>query len=97
MSWHVLYAVIGLLGFVSQIGLLIILVVRRHYKTFPIFTLYLAVNLLCDLGTVAVGLISPQAARALYLALPAATVPARARYSSRDSLECSPSRTDIAP
>jgi len=68
MSWHVLYAVIGLLGFVSQIGLLIILVVRRHYKTFPIFTLYLAVNLLCDLGTVAVGLISPQAARALYLA-----------------------------
>ena len=53
MSLHVLYAVISLLGFVAQIWLLMVLLLRRHYKTFPIFTLYLAVNLLCDVGTIA--------------------------------------------
>ncbi len=68
MSLHVLYAVISLLGFVAQIWLLMVLLLRRHYKTFPIFTLYLAVNLLCDVGTIALGLDRPHAARTLYLA-----------------------------
>ena len=68
MRLHVLYAVISLLGFVAQIWLLMVLLLRRHYKTFPIFTLYLAVNLLCDVGTIALGLDRPHAARALYLA-----------------------------
>jgi hypothetical protein len=68
MSLHVLYAVISLLGFVAQISLLMVMLVRRQYKTFPIFTLYLAVNLLCDVGTIALGLGRPHAARTLYLA-----------------------------
>jgi hypothetical protein len=68
VSSQVLYAVVSLLGFVAQIGLLAILLVRRHYKTFPIFTLYLSINLLCDLGTIAVGLHRPHAASTLYLA-----------------------------
>jgi hypothetical protein len=69
MSLHGLYAAISLLGFVAQIGLLVVLLVRRQFKTFPIFTLYLAFNLLCDVCTVVlVGLDRSHAARTVYLA-----------------------------
>ena len=69
MSLQVLYAAISLLGFPAQIGLLVVLLARRQYRTFPTFTLYIAFNLLGDLGGVAlVGLGRPHAANALFLA-----------------------------
>lgn len=69
MGLHVLYGAISLLGFVAQFGLLVILLVRRQYKTFPVFTLYLASNFLTDVGTIALlSLYPPHAARTLFLA-----------------------------
>jgi hypothetical protein len=50
MSLQALFATFTALGVIAEIGLLIALVVRRQFKTFPVFTLYVAFNLLSDLG-----------------------------------------------
>jgi hypothetical protein len=50
MSLQALFATFTALGMIAEIGLLIALVVRRQFKIFPIFTLYVAFNLLSDLG-----------------------------------------------
>lgn len=44
-----LYLVVFLLGFLAQFALLGVLLVRRQYKTFPVFTIYIAFNICCDL------------------------------------------------
>jgi hypothetical protein len=48
MSLQALYSIIGALCVVAEIVLLVILVVRRQYKAFPVFTCYIAYNLLSD-------------------------------------------------
>jgi hypothetical protein len=50
MSLQVVFAALALLGFLAEIGLLVVLLAKRQYKTFPVFTLYIAFNLLGDLG-----------------------------------------------
>jgi hypothetical protein len=50
MSLQVLYALLGVLVIVLEIGLSVILLVRRQYRTFPIFTLYIFYNLLYDVA-----------------------------------------------
>jgi hypothetical protein len=50
MSLQALFATFTALGIVAEIGLLIALVARRQFKIFPIFTLYVAFNLLSDLA-----------------------------------------------
>jgi hypothetical protein len=49
MNLRALYAAVVVLGSVAEIGLMVTLILRRQYKTFPIFTLYIAFNLLSDL------------------------------------------------
>ena len=49
MSWRAFYSAVVLLGFVSEICLLAILILRRQYRIFPVFTLYIAFNLLSDI------------------------------------------------
>ena len=90
MGLHVLYGAISLLGFVAQFGLLVILLVRRQYKTFPVFTLYLASNFLTDVGTIALLVPVPTACCAHVVFSDASiTVPARVGCPFRDSVECS--------
>ena len=36
---------LGLLGMIAEIGLFVVLLARRQYKIFPIFTFYIAFNL----------------------------------------------------
>ena len=50
MRLQALFATFTALGIIAEIGLLIALIVRRQFKIFPIFTLYVAFNLLSDLG-----------------------------------------------
>ena len=50
MSLQALFGIFTLLGVIAEISLTVVLVVRRQYKTFPIFTLYVAFNSLSDLG-----------------------------------------------
>jgi hypothetical protein len=50
MSLHALYAVLYLLGFATEFCLLVVLLVRRQYDVFPVFTVYIAFNVLTDLG-----------------------------------------------
>jgi len=45
-----LVAIVSLLGVLAEIGLFVVLVTRRQWKTFPVFTLYIAFNLLYDIG-----------------------------------------------
>jgi hypothetical protein len=54
MSLQGLYALLGVLGFVAEIALLGILLARHQYRVFPIFTLYIAFNVLTDVGLAAV-------------------------------------------
>jgi hypothetical protein len=70
MSLQALNATLGLLGIVVEIVLLAALVVRRQYKIFPVFTSYIAFNLLYDVGLGALALAySPHIARVLALGL----------------------------
>jgi hypothetical protein len=70
MSLQALNATLGLLGIVVEIILLAVLVVRRQYKTFPVFTLYIGFNLLYDLGLATLALAySAHTARVLALGL----------------------------
>ena len=50
MSLQALYASVGLLGLVAECVLLVILLVRRQYIAFPIFTFYIAFNVVTDVG-----------------------------------------------
>lgn len=54
MSLQGFYALLGLLGFVAEIALLVILLARRQYRAFPVFTLYVAFNVVTDVGLAAV-------------------------------------------
>jgi hypothetical protein len=48
MSLNALFGIFAALGVVAEISLLIALIVRRQYKIFPLFTIYVAFNLLSD-------------------------------------------------
>jgi hypothetical protein len=50
MGLRALFATIGLLDLLGQIVLFVVLIVRRKYRSFPIFTCYIAFNLLYDIG-----------------------------------------------
>jgi hypothetical protein len=50
MRLQVLYSALVLLGFIAEISLLAVLLVRRQYKIFPVFTIYIAFNVLTDIG-----------------------------------------------
>jgi hypothetical protein len=43
------YVGVFLLGFLAEFALLGVLLVRRHYRTFPVFTAYIAFNICSDL------------------------------------------------
>jgi hypothetical protein len=69
MSLKVLVQLFSLLGLVAQIALFVILLVRRQYKLFPIFTIYIGFGLLYDIGLSAVVMSSPHVGRSLALGL----------------------------
>src|SRR5271168_3119414 len=50
MSLKALYAAFGLLALIGEVGLLALLIARRQYKVFPIFTLYIAFILINDVA-----------------------------------------------
>jgi len=50
MSLRALYTTVSLLAVLAEISLFVVLVVRRQYKNFPVFTLCVACNLLGDIG-----------------------------------------------
>ncbi len=69
MSLRAIYSIVVLLGFVLEICLFAILVLRRQYRTFPVFTLYIAFNLLSDIvGGLAISIYSTHAGDFLQLA-----------------------------
>jgi hypothetical protein len=59
MSLQALFGTFSILGVVAEISLLVVLVVRRQYKIFPVFTLYVAFSLLSDLGVGALIVVYP--------------------------------------
>jgi hypothetical protein len=59
MSLRALFGVLTALGLVAEITLLVVLVVRRQYKVFPFFTLYVAFNVLSDVGVGALMVLYP--------------------------------------
>ncbi len=69
MSFQALYATLGLLSFAAEIALFVVLIVRRQYKTFPVFTAYIGFNLLYDLGIGTLMVTSAQLGRSLAFAL----------------------------
>ena len=50
MSLQSIYSAFLLLGFVAELALLVVLLVRKRYRTFPVFTLYILVNTASDIG-----------------------------------------------
>jgi hypothetical protein len=44
------FAVFSLLGLIAEISLLVVLLVRRQHRTFPVFTICIAANVLNDIG-----------------------------------------------
>jgi hypothetical protein len=72
MSLEVLYATAFLLGWLAEVALLVILIVRRQYRTFPIFTSYIAFNVLTDIG---VGLLVARSSRSLARAVAISLLP----------------------
>jgi hypothetical protein len=50
MRLQVLYSALVVLGLVTEIVLLVVLLVRRQYRTFPVFTIYIAFDVLTDIG-----------------------------------------------
>ena len=69
MSLQAVYSVIGTLCFAAEIGLLVILIVRRQYRSFPVFTSYVAYNLFSDiLIGIGIAVYSMPAGRALQFA-----------------------------
>jgi hypothetical protein len=70
VSLQALFAVVALLGISAEIGLFAVLIARRQYKNFPVFTLYIGFNLLSDLVISALTLsLPPHLGRSLALGL----------------------------
>jgi hypothetical protein len=70
MSLRALFGAFAALGLIAEISLLIALVVRRQYKVFPLFTVYVAFNLLSDVAVGALmGLYPIHVARSLMFGL----------------------------
>jgi hypothetical protein len=70
MSLRALFGAFAALGLVAEISLLIALAVRRQYKVFPLFTLYVAFNLLSDVVVGALMVLYPiHVARSLMFGL----------------------------
>jgi hypothetical protein len=61
MSLEKLYPVIFLLGGLAEFALLGVLVARRRYNSFPVFTAYIAFNVLAD---IVLGLLASQSPKA---------------------------------
>ena len=57
MSLQAIYSSAAALGFFAQICLLVILVVRRQYVAFPVFTLYIAYNVLSDVSAIVLSVV----------------------------------------
>jgi hypothetical protein len=72
MRLQVLYSALVLLGVVTEIGLLVVLLVRRQYKTFPVFTIYIAFGVLTDIG---IGLLFAGASKSLARAVSIVLLP----------------------
>ncbi len=54
----------------AEVSLVAILLIRRQYRAFPVFTLYMSFNLLCDIGLFALmATFSPQVVRSIQIAL----------------------------
>jgi hypothetical protein len=69
MSLQGIYSAIALLGLIAEITLLVVLLAGRQYKSFPVFTLYIAFNVLNDAVLAALMAFSPiHVARDLALA-----------------------------
>jgi hypothetical protein len=66
---HALVAIVSLLGVLAEIGLFVVLVARRQWKTFPSFTLYIAFNLVYDIGLSALTVAQPHVGFLLALGL----------------------------
>jgi hypothetical protein len=49
MRLQVLYAALVLLGLLTEVALLVVLIVRRQYRIFPVFTIYIAFDVLADI------------------------------------------------
>jgi hypothetical protein len=69
MSLHALYAAFSVLGLVAEVALFVVLIVRRQYKIFPIFTFYVLFNLLNDVGVDALISIYPTQAHSIAFGL----------------------------
>jgi hypothetical protein len=69
---QVLYAIFGLLYLVAEISLLVVLLARRQYKTFPVFTSSVALNLF---NNVIVGIVLVGFSSSVGHALPYAFLP----------------------
>jgi hypothetical protein len=70
MSLNALYSVFSLLGFVAEFGLLFVLIARRQYKIFPVFTAYIAFILINDVAIGAlIALYSVQVVRSVEFSL----------------------------
>jgi hypothetical protein len=52
LSLEALYSTVFLLGSLAELVLLGVLLVRRQYRNFPVFTAYIAFNVLCDIVVV---------------------------------------------
>jgi hypothetical protein len=59
MGLRAVFATFAGLGLIAEICLFIVLVARRQYKTFPVFTVYVAFSLLSDLGVGALIVLYP--------------------------------------
>jgi hypothetical protein len=70
MSLNALYSTFSLLGFVAEFGLLFVLIARRQYKIFPVFTAYIAFILINDVAIGAlISLYSVQVVRSVEFSL----------------------------
>jgi hypothetical protein len=71
MSLEALYVSSALIGLVAEIALLVILLARRQYVSYPVFTFYIAFNVLTDIGLEAVMAVSPHVGQSVgFLLLP---------------------------
>ena len=69
MNLRALYATVSLLGLLAEISLFVVLLVRRQYRSFPIFTLCIACNLLSDIGVGILIVTAPHVGRSVTLGL----------------------------
>jgi hypothetical protein len=69
MSLRGFWAIFSLLGLIAEICLFVVLVARRQYKVFPVFTFYIGFSVLNDIGVAALMVASPHIARSLAFGL----------------------------